>query len=1033
LGEKRLVRIFLMLVGGLLWVVQTFALPSSLSVGQLYHSQWTVRDGAPTAITTLAQTRDGFLWLGTDSGLFRFDGVQFEHIESVGGERLISSSIQEVWVARDGALWIGYLFGGVSKLHRGRLVNYREMEGLPRSKITEFAQGADGSMWTGTPLGLYHLENGRWQEVGSDWNVARGFASRLQLDARNTLWVVLNGEVVYLRQGARRFEVFGLRVIINDWPDLLRTADGHVWWIEKRQGVLTLQDLTAGDNPPVVLGHAADPTDVTDRSLFDREGNLWLAGKFGLGSVVFAQRSSATLRGPGAREHERVTLTGVFSTAMLEDREGNLWIGTNSGLDAFRTPVMARVDLTESASRSLPLDAHIPHFPLAPAAGGGMWIGSPDDVIVKLGATQEVIPGGPRDVLICFYTDRLGELWVGVQDALWHLRGGRWQVLRRPVEQGEVPRFMQALAMDAAGAMWVSVVNRGVYHIVAGQWVLWGGYAELPHHYAMVLTADEDGRIWFGYPDNTVAVLEGDRVQTLGASDGLQIGAVLSIAPRGQNVWIGGERGLGRWDGSQFQMVRWWGEPVQNISGIAVMPEGHLWLNTAAGAVYVDAGELGALADPRRQVRYRLFDHLDGMPGAAPVTRPLPTVAVDSDRRVWFSTDNGVVWTDPAHGVRNTVAPEVILKTATADGVSHDLSRPPRLIQLPVRTHTLEIRYTAPSLTVPERVRFRYRLEGSDTDWQEAGTRRQAFYTDLRPGHYRFRVIAANSDGVWNSTGSTVDLELPPTFTQTRWFVWLCALTALLGIWLLFSLRWHRAEAQLRWRLRERLIERERIARDLHDTFLQGIQGLMLRFQSATELIPMHEPARALMEQALDRADGVLEEGRDKVTHLRLSADRADQDLAQTLRRHGSDLEQIYGVVFGLSVAGVPRPLRPLIREEVGQIGKEALTNAFKHAQAARIEVWIEYALRGLTLRVSDDGRGFDPQHPRVSAGHWGLQGMRERAARCRARLSISSRRNEGATVELWIAARLVYKRSPPRWRRLARRLRRKWTRKGRL
>jgi len=1000
----------------------THALPTNLTAAQLYHSRWTFEEGAPSGIDAMAQTRDGFLWLSNASGLFRFDGVEFEHIESVGGQPLPSANVVSLWANPQGGLWIGYQFGGASLLQNGRLVSYSVAQGLPGGVVLAFAQSAGGSVWAGTSRGLFHLSDGRWKLADSEGDGLSGYVERLQLDGQGSLWALGGSEVFVLRRGASRFVSVGVSADRADVAGLSAAPDGHVWLIVVPDGVLTIRDLT-GALAPVVLSHGPG-RDQTWAAKFDRDGNLWTTDPRGLGRIPLEPHPADTASGGSLAKDGRVALTSASAQGILEDREGNLWIGTPNGLDRFRVPILKQADLTAPDMPFTASNAHAPAFPLAAAPAGGIWVATPREYLVRLGAHKEIIGGGPHTDMTCLYLDRRGELWVGATDALWHLRGRRWTVLQRPTQADltGTHHAVQAMVMDDSGAMWVSVVRKGVYRIVDGTWVLWGGRKDLPAQTATVLTADDIGQLWFGYADNRVAVLASDHVRTLGAAEGLDVGVVLSIVQHGSDVWIGGEHGVARWDGRRFQPVRWQGAVPLNVSGIAFTSEGHVWLSTSRGAICIDAAAIEAWAAGSPPVQYRLLDYLDGIPGTMSVIRPLPTIAVDASDRIWFATNNGVVWTDPAHEVHHGVAPEVFVKTVRADGVSFDLSRRPQGLQLPVRTHNLEIRYTAPSLTMPERVRFRYQLEGSDSDWQEAGTRRQAFYTDLRPGHYRFRVLAANHEGLWNETGASIELDLPPTFTQTRWFLLLCWLAAAVVMWLLFSLRWRRAEAQLRWRLQERLIERERIARDLHDTFLQGMQGLLLRFQSATERIPQQEPARALMEKALDRADEVIAEGRNKVTELRLSADRRTQYLEQALEQYCADLEQIYGVAWRVYVEGVPRELHPVVGEEVEQIGKEALTNAFKHARATSIEVRVTYSASGLLLQVIDDGGGFDSRNPQVAPGHWGLQGMKERAARIRrGRLSISSRVGLGTTVELQIATRLAFRRSRTWWHRLLR------------
>jgi signal transduction histidine kinase len=339
---------------------------------------------------------------------------------------------------------------------------------------------------------------------------------------------------------------------------------------------------------------------------------------------------------------------------------------------------------------------------------------------------------------------------------------------------------------------------------------------------------------------------------------------------------------------------------------------------------------------------------------------------------------------------------------------------------LPKRTDSLQIDYAALSLSVPQRIRYRYKLEGLDRDWQDPGQRREAIYTNLDPGQYRFRVIAANDDGVWNEVGATLDFDIAPAFTQTYWFIALCALTAGTLLFVAYFLRMRNVAARIKGRLEERISERERIARELHDTLLQGVQGVILRFQAAMDRIPEHEPARQALAKALDRADDVLVEGRDRVNDLRSTAAPA-VDLPTVVEQAGEEFARDYPAQFRMTVTGTPRALHPVVRDEVYAIVREALANAFRHAQASHIEVEIVYDRRELRLHVRDDGRGIDGTI--LAAGgrreHWGLIGMRERARQIRAHFQLWSRPGAGAEIELRIPAVLAYRTRArePGWR----------------
>jgi signal transduction histidine kinase len=323
----------------------------------------------------------------------------------------------------------------------------------------------------------------------------------------------------------------------------------------------------------------------------------------------------------------------------------------------------------------------------------------------------------------------------------------------------------------------------------------------------------------------------------------------------------------------------------------------------------------------------------------------------------------------------------------------------------------LQIEYTAGTLTIPERVHFRYKLDGLDTEWQDAGGLREAFYTNLEPGDYAFHVTASNNDGVWSTIGASLHFTISPAFYQTTWFRALCALVCLILLWFLYDLRIRQIRAKARSRLEERLAERERIARDLHDTLLQGVEGLLLRFQAVANRIPKREPTRELLERALVRADQLLDEGRDRVMNLRTGAAELG-DLPQALAAAGEQLALVHPTQFRTRTEGVPRDLHPIVHEEMLFVGREALANAFRHAGASKIEAQVSYDDLVLKVWVRDDGRGIDADVLRVGrAGHWGLVGMRERARKIGANLDFWSKPGTGTEIELRLPARLAYRK----------------------
>jgi signal transduction histidine kinase len=495
------------------------------------------------------------------------------------------------------------------------------------------------------------------------------------------------------------------------------------------------------------------------------------------------------------------------------------------------------------------------------------------------------------------------------------------------------------------------------------------------------------------------------------SKDGVKVGAVTSIQSKGTQLWIGGEFGLEFFDGSRFQSVNPSnGDAFGGVSGIVADAEDGLWFSDNRGIIHIRDAQLQQLDSGK--VEIESFGLQDGLTADLRGSLASPSAARTTDGRIWFATTRGLAWIDPRISIRNTVPPPVLVESVVANGRQHNFST---LVSLPPRTTSLQIAYTATSLTGPERVRFRYRLEGQDQDWQDAGTRREAFYTNLAQGPYQFHVIACNNDGVWNNTGASVRFSIAPSYYQTSWFRAVVGVTVLALFWTLYRFRLRQIAHAFNVRLDERVGERTRIARELHDTLLQSFQGLMLRFQSARDLLPGH-PARAVeaLDGALNRADEAIVEGRDAIQNLR-SSTTAFADLGQALTAWAEDFAQGPNgerspVTFRVSVVGTPRDLHPLVRDDVYRIASEALRNAYHHAQASHIEAELTYGDGEVRLRIRDDGKGIDPQH--VSAGrsgHWGLVSMRERAEQIGSELTLWSEVGAGTEVELRIPRSAAY------------------------
>jgi len=411
----------------------------------------------------------------------------------------------------------------------------------------------------------------------------------------------------------------------------------------------------------------------------------------------------------------------------------------------------------------------------------------------------------------------------------------------------------------------------------------------------------------------------------------------------------------------------------------------------------------------------QVFGNSDGVMTRAVIGGIGRPVAKSSDGRLWFVAGYGVSIIDPGHLPFNTLPPPVHVEQVTADRKIYDpTSGRSTNMRLPPLVRDLEIEYTALSLVAPEKNRFKVKLEGWDRDWQDVGSRRQAFYNNLPPRNYRFRVIASNNSGVWNEAGAALDFAIAPAYYQTRWFEALVVGTCLTLLWAAYQSRVRRIAREFDLRLEERVNERTRVARELHDTLLQTCHGVLFRFQAATNMLPERPAeARQTLESAIDRAARAITEGRDAIQGLRGST-VVTNDLAEAISTLGNELAGSAAngtsTVVHVAVQGTSRDLHPILRDDIYRIAGEALRNGFRHAHARRIEVDITYDDSQFRLQVRDDGTGIAQA---VLAddrrGHFGLAGMRERAELVGGRLEVWSEVGAGTEIDLTIPAARVY------------------------
>lgn len=947
--------------------------PLNRPIYELLHRSFTAEQGAPVGICWMAQTPDGFLWLATRQGLFRFDGVSF--VQMYQGQ-LPASGALKLWVDTDGSLWVGSFVNGVSHIKDGVVTNYSE-NGLPNGTAFSILRRPDGKLWVATTSGVAYLDGDHWVSASKHYGIALDHPEGMSLDTDGTLWITGSDRSFSLVSGGKIFQI-------------------------------KPKEASASSNVglPSSFGWTADY--ATDgEGLVDSSGALWLATIGGF--ERFRHPADGRARSEKTAETFNVKdgLTDAFVTNFLEDRDGNMWVSTQKGLDLFRRPRLTRV--------ALPGEMDNPG--IAPGDHGDVWITNFWQSLSHVSESNQVesqlslsgstlsVSSKPEIGISLVSRDRFGNIWFAGINMFAKLRDNHITHFGVPAALKDAGTRYQSLAIDEEGAVWVVASAMGLWRYSNGIWSLNGGRKDLPAgEEPLSLAFDPVRGLWMGYPRDRVVLLHDGKVRNFDFRQGLSVGNPLAIGELGRQLWIGGDAGVSFLSGGRFhELVGTGGQRFRNTTGIVETKNGELWINGGFGIFRIPATEvMAAEGMPSHHVEFEQFTALDGLDGASTNTRPSPSIVIGTDGRIWATTSSGVVWIDPAHIARNRRKPTPLIESISANDHSYS---PVGVVHLPKHTNEIRIDYTAPVLGIPERAQFRYRLFGFDSSWKSAQGRRQAFYTNLPPAKYRFELQASNEDGVWSDAIAEADFDMARTFWQTPWFTVLWVAAIVLSLTLLYIARIRRLE--LRERIRRN--ERERIARDMHDTLLQSTQGLALQLSAISKDVTDARVRNALHQLATSTNDAVIE-GRDKVRFLRTGHGHGG-DLVARLTRIGDELSHLHQVNFTTDVKGRIRSFDNGVAEEIEKIISEALINAFRHAGASEVHLTIDFGLWRFAGAVADNGEGIDKVVLTQGAkeGHWGIHGMRERAARVGGHFVIRRMQSGGTEVVLVVSAIRVY------------------------
>jgi signal transduction histidine kinase/ligand-binding sensor domain-containing protein len=988
------------------FITQQSLVAQEQTISQMVHTSWTGRDGAPQGINALAQTPDGNLWIGTFVGLYSFDGLKFQVFNPKPGSSplaalIATANIAFLFVSKDGDLWSFPYNGPAARIRDGDVRFYGDVRGEDLHTLSYPQQDSSGTLWS--ILNQGHLvrlgSDGIWEQL-ADPAAGVGDIAALLIDSTDTVWIVDNKHLYRKPKEASEFIRTGVDVY------------GPVRITEGRDHTIWVAEVEAAPFPAVNLQHVsqdghklfAPPVHGPITELLSaHDGSLWIT------EVDRLQRLTAEETAAGHSQLDRLSpdlfpsgkaSQGIESETLLSDFDGNIWVGGTSGLNRFEHA---------NLSPALP-GSKIGSWRSCVDRRGEVWIASVNGnvqlISIKNGHASTIQSGLGGVNLFCGDD---GQLYLLGDRGISALRNGRIQ--RLPLLPG-IGAYLNGyeflgLVAEPSGDLIAAVggpAGHGLWKYNAGKWSRFLPNLALPTICGMV--EDSSGQLFVAFANSRdeVGRISGESLTMVPGMGALNFARTPSYG-----IVAYGRRGVAINRGDHFQRLLF-AHPEQGsvITGVVESRNGDLWINGAKGIARVPAVEIRtAMADPLRTVASFNVQEGDFVGPDVPIFFR-SSADIDPAGRLWFSTLNGVVSVDPDRLSMPRHPPQLTIRSITADGRPLNTKG-----TLPPGIQYLDIRYFGVDLTRPQDVVYRYRLQGLDADWQNVGARAEAIYTHVRPGSYAFQVMASSGDDLWSSPVSSVKFTVLPHFYEMRWFQGLCILAAALLIWIGICARLRHASAAIRIRAEERAEERVRIARELHDTLLQGIQGLLLSFHSAAAKVPAEHESKEALDRALMSADRIILEGRDRVNRLR-SEHLMNGELETSIRELAGDLASLSKMAFELERTGTQRRLDPEVMDELYFITREALTNAYRHSGGSQVIVALDYEKERFRLECRDNGRGFSTQGlaDLETKGHWGLRGMSERAERIGADLTFESATGKGVHITVNVPAVRAYVRT---------------------
>jgi ligand-binding sensor domain-containing protein/signal transduction histidine kinase len=973
------------------------------------------------SITAIAQTSDGYLWVGTDKGLIRFDGLNFRHFERAQPDPIPIGPVRTLVVDASDNLWILLQNTQVFRYHNGI---FEPIRGWTEGGTTAMARGTSGAvLLSSSAAGTLTYSENRFRSLSS---------AALLADAAR----VTNSEAPDER--ATPFSWFDrLASPTSLVISMAQTDDGKIWLATERRGLFYLQEgrissvsnsradtkincflplqnseLWVGTTNGVLRWNGKEftlagvPSSLLNRDVLsilrDRDSNIWIgtsSGLFRYNANGVSLLSTPEANGP--------------VTALFEDREGNIWFGSARGLERLRDSVFVTYSLPNLKSQST--------GPVHVDSGGRTWIAPIEGGLRWLKRTKSgavTADGIANDVVYSITGTDEDDVWVGRQQGgLTHLRytGNSFIAKTYTQADGLVQNSVYAVYESQDGTVWAGTLSRGVSELKDGHFTNYTENDGLASNMVSSIAEGTGGRMWFGTPKG-LSEFSKNGWRNYSVADGLIFPDVSCLLQDSAGVlWIGTDGGLAYLRDGRVQTPQgtqaWLREP---ILGIAEDNSDWLWVATSTRVLRAKRNSL-TNNQSLNDSDFLVYGRDDGLLGTEGIKR-FRSVVKDSQGNLWFSTNRGLSMVNPERSTVNSLPALLRVEALTVDGNEVNLAQP---IRVPPGEQRIVFHYLGLSLANPERVRYRYFLEGFDRGWSEATSNREAVFANLSPGKYRFRVMSSNSDGIWNNEGASIDFSVLPAVQQTNWFRMLCAAAFVALLWGIYQLRVQQLHRQFNIGLEARVNERTRIARELHDTLLQSLHGLLFRFQAARNMLPRRpEEAMAALDGAIARTEQAITESQDAIRDLR-PGPVTESDLRGLLMSTGKELQAAGNGIgaaptFEVIMEGEQQALSPILQDEVYRIARELLRNAFRHACARRVEAEVRYDDEQLRVLIRDDGKGMDPDVLKEGKrqGHWGLPGVKERAHRIGAQLDFWSEAGAGTEVQLSIPASVAYKNS---------------------